>query len=48
MFRFISGMPLPDTVTPPPEDNDDLMQEDVEALDKQANKWQDLGLSQLH
>lgn len=40
-------MPLPDTVTPPPEDNDDLMQEDGEALDKQANKWQDLGLSQL-
>lgn len=43
----LAGLPLPDSVTPPPEDNDDL-QEDVEALDKQSNKWQDLGLSQLH
>lgn len=41
-----AGMPLPDTVSPPPEDNDDL-QEETEALEKQSNKWHDLGLSQL-
>eukprot|EP00892_Ulva_mutabilis_P009194 jgi/Ulvmu1/6647/UM003_0285.1 len=40
------SVPLPETVSPPPEDNDDL-HEETEALEKQSNKWNDLGLSQL-
>lgn len=39
-------MPLPEGVVPPSEDNDDL-QEEMEALMKDSKKWQDLGVSQL-
>ena len=44
--RLIAVMPLPDNVAPPPEDNDDL-QEEADSLQKESNKWQDLGHSQL-
>lgn len=39
-------MPLPDNVAPPPEDMDEL-HEDSDSLQPEANKWQDLGHSQL-
>lgn len=39
-------MPLPENVSAPPEDNDDLPEE-VDILQKESNKWQDLGHSQL-